>query len=501
LTALDVGVLAIYALAVLVIGAFAARSLGSGAAAGGDEWTLAGRSLPTWAALVSLIATELSAATFLGVPHAAYTGDWSYLQLAVGALAGKWLLARWVYPRYRERRVITVYGFLGERFGVAARRAAALCFVAGRVLASGARLFIAALAVSVAAGWSLEPSIVACGAICTLYTRAGGLRAVVWTDVLQGAVLLAGALLLAAAVVASVGGIGPILAWGSETGRMQIWHFPPPLALADSRALGSAVLGGLFLTLATHGTDHDMAQRLLATRSGSGGSRALFGSGWLNFPLTALFLFIGTGLALHDASPGVEPPADSARVVATFAIQSLPSGARGLLFAGLFAAAMSSLDSAVCAIATAWTTDVAPGTGSGGRGDDRLRRSSLWSAVGVVGAALAVAAYHRALAHSDHPPALGLVEIALSSMTVLYGALLGIFGVGLLTRWRIPAAGVVTALAAGAVTGLALFLHPLWTGAPRIAWTWWVPLGALVTTAVAGGWALVGARSGPARER
>ncbi|MGH0034804.1 MAG: sodium:solute symporter family transporter [Myxococcota bacterium] len=485
MTPLDIGVLVLYGCAVLALGAAAARR-SRAAETSSHDWSLAGRSLPTWAAATSMIATELSAATFLGVPHAAYTGDWSYLQLAFGALAGKAILARWVIPRYHALEVVTVYGFLGRRFGVSARRAAAACFVAGRTLASGARLFIAALALSVAADWSVEASIVGCGVLCALYTRAGGLRAVVWTDILQAGVLLGGAGVLAVLLGHEAGGAGALLEWGSARGSTRVFHGSPWLSVGDSTALGTAFLGGLALTLATHGTDHDMVQRLLAARSGRAGGRALWSSAWLNFPLTALFLFIGTGLAAHYAAPGAPPPSDPARVVALFALDALPSGLRGLLFAGLFAAAMSSLDSAVCAIATTWHTDLAGRPDAAPADARRLRSTSLLASTGVVVAAIAVAAYHRALAGSDHPPALGLVEVALSSMTVLYGGLLGVFAVGLFTRWRVSPAGVIASLAGGAAVGLGLFLHPLWTGAPLIAWTWWVPLGAAAATAVAG---------------
>ncbi len=174
---LDVIVFIAYAGALLAIGA---RSLRRNAS--GDELSLANRSLPTWAVLCSMTATELSAATFIGVPHAAYTGDWSYLQLAVGALAAKAVLARWVIPLYHRLGITTVYGFLSHRFGPQIRRAAALCFVMGRVLASGVRLFIAALALSAATGASLESAIIASGVLAGLYTSIGGIRAVVWTD-------------------------------------------------------------------------------------------------------------------------------------------------------------------------------------------------------------------------------------------------------------------------------------------------------------------------------
>ncbi|MDJ0869933.1 MAG: hypothetical protein QNK03_27825 [Myxococcota bacterium] len=480
--ALDFAAIGLYAIAVLAIGVRAGR----GHAAAGD-WLLAGRSLPSWAAALSLVATELSAATFIGVPHAAYTGDWSYLQLALGALAGKaWLAAR-VIPLYHARGVVTVYGLLDERFGPRTRRAAALCFVGGRLLASGVRLFIAALAFATVTGWSIEAAIVACGAVAALYTRQGGLRSVVWTDVLQGALLVVAAALAAGGLgLRAEGGWPGIWGWAAEAERTRVLHLDPLWSLADARPLLTAVAGGFFLTLATHATDHDMVQRLLATRDGRAGGRALWGSALANFPLTALFLALGTGLAFFYAtSPGYDI-SDGERIFPLFALHELPAGARGVVFAGLFAAAMSSLDSALCAISATWVVDVRPGPKA--ERARRLHRVAPIVTALLVGAALAMAAYHRATSAANEAGGFGLVQVALSAMTVLYGGLLGVFGFAVLSKRRVPDGTALAALAVGAAAGIALFLHPVLLGRTWIAWAWWIPIAAAgaVTVLAAG---------------
>jgi SSS family solute:Na+ symporter len=498
MSSLDLSVIAAYAVLVVAVGLRASRPHANAA-----ELQLAGRGLPTWAVLLSLAATELSAATFLGVPHAAYAGTWAYLQFAFGALLGKLVLSRWVIPLYHRLGVVTVYGFLGDRFGPHTRRSAALCFTAGRVLASGVRLFIASLAFAEVTGWRIEAAIAACGLLSALYTWSGGLRAVVWTDVLQSAVLAAGAGAMLVALVAGVdGGLGGLLAWAQEHGRARIFHASPLLSLSDSRPFLVALAGGFFLTLATHGTDHDMVQRLLATRSGAAGARALFGSALLNFPLTALFLAIGTGLACFYAQPPGYDISDAGRIVPLFALHELPSGVRGLLFAGLFAAAMSSLDSAICAIATTWVTDVAPRPATGGRPAARMRAASLLAAGALVGAAWLMSAYHASLSGAPaEGPALSLVELALSAMTILYGGLLGVFGLGFLWRRRGSDRSAVAGLAGGGIVGLALFLHPVVLGRTAIAWTWWIPLGAAVAFAIAAIAPRAGAAPGRGRPR
>ncbi len=437
--------------------------------------------------LLSLLATELSAATFIGVPHAAFTGAWTYLQFAFGALLGKWALARVALPLYHRLGVVTVYGFLEERFGAGTRRGAALAFVLGRLAASGVRLFIAALAFSLVTGTSVEAAIAAAALVSAAYTAAGGLRAVIYTDALQAGVLLLGAgAVLAVLAVRLPGGLGELLAWGVETGRMAVFRFDPLFSAVRTDVFGVALAGGFFLTLATHGTDHDMVQRLLAARTGREAGRALLGSALLNFPVTALFLLIGTGLARFYAEPaGTAVPAEG-HVLPAFALHELPPGLRGLCFAGLFAAAMSSLDSAICAIATTWAVDLR-GVGAGPHAAARRGRlASLVIGALLAGAALAMAAYQRGLAAlpPEAAPRLSLVELALSAMTILYGGLLGVFAVGLLAPGRGSDRSGQAGLAAGALAGAALFVHPLLLGRTLLAWPWWIPVAAFFAAAV-----------------
>jgi SSS family solute:Na+ symporter len=481
MSALDVVAISLYAVLVLWIGVRAGRRHGSAV-----ELQLGGRRLSTGSVACSMVATELSAATFIGVPHAAYTGSWSYLQLAFGALLGKWLLARHVIPLYHRARIVTVYGFLAGRFGERTRRAAALCFVGGRTLASGVRLFIAALAFSVAAGWPLEAAVVVCGTIAGLYTLAGGIRSVVFTDALQALVFALGAAALLAALYGSPGQLDAVLAWAERDSRTRVFHTDPWLAWDDARPLAVSVLGAFFLTLATHATDHDMVQRLLSTRDGRAGGRALLASALLNFPLTLAFLAIGTGLAFHYSTSPAYDVGDGARALPLFALHELSGGLRGLVFAGLFAAAMSSLDSAICALATTWVVDIRPGAADDAALARRTRTACAAFCVLLVGAALGMAAYHRALPDAGGGgTGFSLVDLALSSMTILYGGLLGVFGLGLATRRFGGDRSALAGLAVGALAGAMLFLHPIVLGRTVVAWPWWIPLSAGLTAAVA----------------
>lgn len=481
MTTSDLLVITSYGVLLLWVGGVTARGQRTSA-----DLTLGARRLPTWVVLCSMTATELSAATFIGVPQAAYTGDWSYLQLAVGALLAKIWLARHVIPLYHRLGIVTVYGYLTGRFGPGAGRAAAATFIAGRVLASGARLFIAALALSVVTGFPTSAAIVISGCLAATYTLAGGIRSVVYTDALQGAVfLLAAAALVGTIVVLAPEGVAGLWSWAEAGERARVAHLDPLFSLGEGRALGTAIVGAFFLTLATHATDHDMVQRLLTTRDGAGGGRALLGSALLNFPLTVLFLAIGTGIAHLYVAPPAYSIEDASRVLPLFALHELPSGVRGLVFAGLFAAAMSSLDSAICAIATTWVSDIRPPGATDPAGDAApMRRASAITSIVLIGSAVVMAQYHAALTDGSTTGAPNLVEFALGSMSVVYGGLLGVFGVALLTKRRGSTSSAVVGLGVGSLFGLALFIHPLVFGQTWLAWTWWIPVSGTVSFAI-----------------
>jgi len=270
---------------------------------------------------------------------------------------------------------------------------------------------------------------------------------------------------------------------------LRVVHLSPLFSLTDSSALGVALFGGFFLTLATHSTDHDMVQRLLTTHDARRAGRALLASPLLNFPLTLLFLMVGTGLAYAFQTPPDYDVSDPSRIVPLYALHQLAPGLRGLVFAGIFAAAMSSLDSAICAIATTVSVDLMPPTQSDAASLRRTRRLSAVACLALILAALWMASIHSGLqrqAVQSGSVGPSLVEFALSSMTILYGGLLGVFARAIFGREArsdlAGAAGLVT----GALAGLVLFLHEPWFGERFIAWPWWIPISATLAWCVAG---------------
>lgn len=478
----DWAVMGAYGALVLIIGWRVGRGHQSA-----DELFLGGRRIPAWAAFCSMVATELSAATFIGVPHSGYLGAWFYLQFAFGSLLARIVLAGTFLALYYRMQVVTVYGFLMQRFGRGAELCASWFFLVGRLFASGTRLFIGALAFAVVTGLSTEWSIILAGLIASIYTISGGIRAVIWTDTLQGAVFIVAAVsALAMLAIKSDGGLPGIFEAGQAAGKTGIFHFPGlDLSgwLQSSNTFWIALLGGFFLTMATHGTDQDMVQRLLTTKSSRKGGWALVSSGLANFPLVLLFLFLGLGLwHFYRDWQGPYSIDDHERIFPLFVFHEMPAGLRGLIFAGLFAAAMSSMDSSLNSLATTWMVDI-----RGGRGDARsrvagTRRATL--AFGLLEIAAALLAYRWYLHMREAGGKLDLVELALSSMTIVYGGLLGAFLVGLSLPSRGTSGSVMAGMLASAAAGLGFAMQGLLFGAVYVSWPWWIVFGTLISFAI-----------------
>ena len=463
-----------------------------------DELFLGGRRIPAWAAFLSMVATELSAATYIAVPAAAYGGDWAYLQFAFGALAGKVVLGVWFIRRYHAMGLVTVYGFLQQRFGRGVELLASWFFLVGRLFASGSRLFIGALAFATVTGQPMVPSILMAGLVAGIYTLSGGIKAVIWTDTLQGAVFIFAAVTALVVVLGETGGLGEVWTTAESADKTQVFHFPdlggPTAAEIWDALLGNyitrasaflvALFGGFFLTLASHGTDQDMVQRLLTTRTGNKGAMALIGSAITNFPLSALFLFLGTSLWVFYRPDSPDPwtaydISDSGRIFPVFVLHEIPAGIRGLIFAGLFAAAMSSMDSALNSLATTWVVNIRRNAQVSP--EERLRmtrRATVVLGLLLIGAALGCVAWAQAMKASGF----GLLDVALGSMTILYGGLLGAFLVGMMTE-RGSQGSVMAGMLASGCLGLVLLFQPLYTDGAKVvvAWPWWIIIGTVVS--------------------
>ena len=375
----DLFVIVIYFLAIFCIGIYAGRRQNSL-----TDYALGNRSLPWWAILASILAAEISAATFLGAPGEGYhTRNFTYAQLCIGTILGRIIVGRLFLKPYYDYKVVSIYEYLEKRFGLLTRRTASMVFLISRVLASGTRLYFAGILLVIAyqflTGVTADAdqivllyiaALVAISVATTIYTAIGGLKAVVWTDVLQ-AVVLGVSMLSALWVLFShiPGGWSSISAAmnGGDDWKFFSWGTGEGLDFLQqgARVLGqeytvwAAFLGATFITMATHGTDQDMVQRMLAAKNSKAGTRAVIVSGLLDFPIVIIFLFTGILLYVFYQYNPANLPADTPQlhVFPYFIIHELPNGIRGLLIAGLLATAMGSLSTALNSLATTATKD------------------------------------------------------------------------------------------------------------------------------------------------
>ena len=457
--------------------------------AGASDYFLGRHRLPWWAILLSIVAAETSAITVISVPGIGYAGDLTFLQLAFGYLLGRIGIAWLLLPAYAKGDLQTAYQLLGGRWGPRARRTSSGVFMLTRAMADSVRIFATAIPLAVITGWSYPVSIVVLGAATLLYTYTGGLRAVVWMDVVQLAVYLsAGTAALVVALHLAPGG----LAAAATAGKLRVVDFG--ISLTAPYAFFTALVGGAMLSAASHGTDHLIVQRLLATRSLGDARRALVGSGVVVIAQFALFLLVGAAMwAAFPAGHALR----SDEVFPRFIVSHLAGGPAGLAVAGLLAAAMSTHASAMNSLASATTNDFyAPLAGRAGDDAHLLRVGRLftllWGAILVIGALL--------FRQREAP----VVVVALSIASLTYGPLLGAF---VLARFqRVREGDVVLALvAASAAMAVVVFAGPLaaWLGRPamlvgmsRLAWPWYVPLGTALTVGIGLGSSFIGGHRG-----
>ena len=474
---LDVAVIAAYCAAVIVFGLVL-----SGRQRDASDYFLGHRGLPWWAIMLSIVATETSALTVISIPGIAARGDLTFLQLAFGYLAGRIGVAALLLPGYFEGTQDTAYQRLERRFGPGARRAASGVFLLTRALADCVRIFATAIPLAIITHWSLPAGILAIGLVTVIYTWVGGLRAVVWVDVIQLGVYLLGGVATLVVATRLAGGSGAFArAW--DAGKLVTLDFTPSFKVLYT--FWGGVLGGALLAGASHGTDHLIVQRLLAARGLKDAQRALIGSGVFIIVQFALFLLVGTSLWLAGADQGGRSDA----IYPSFVITRLPAGLAGLVVAGILAAAMSSHASAVNSLASASTHDFyAPLS----RRQDPTHLlwvgrwlTLLWTAVLVAGA--------MAFRNQNTP----VVQLALSVASITYGALLGTYLLGG-WWWRARQRDVIVAIIVSVLAMTPVVLGVPWRLLPGLAWPWYVPLGTTVTVLVGMVSSLVGQRTVPA---
>ncbi|HUP51327.1 MAG TPA: sodium:solute symporter [Longimicrobiales bacterium] len=460
-TGLDLVVLVSYLLGVTVWGAWLGRNQ-----KGGTDYFLGNRSLPWFAVMLSVVATETSTLTFLSIPGVAYTGSLVFLQLTLGYLLGRILVSAVLLPAYYAGSLTTAYALLERRFGLGVRRFTSAIFMVTRLLADSVRLFATAIPLALITGWPYPASIAVIGVLTLIYTSMGGIKAVVWVDAVQMGLYLLGAVATIVAIQILVpGGWSTVLASSADAGKLDVidlsWN------LSTTYTLWAGVLGGAVFTMASHGTDQLIVQRLLTCRDMRSSQKALIGSGFAVMAQFLVFLLVGLGLWAFYGGRSFE---SSDEIFALFIVEQLPPGVTGLLIAGVFAAAMSSLSSSINSLASAAAYDYwAPMVGAQ---DDEARLlragrafSLLWAALLIAGATLFIPLSRGTAA----------VEVALGIASLVYGGLLGAFALGVLTK-RPGQAAAIVGMASG--IGVVTLLRD------QMAWPWYALVGSVITFVV-----------------
>jgi SSS family transporter len=442
------------------------------------DYFLADRDIPWWAIALSIVAAETSTLTIISIPGLAYDSNLTFLQLVMGYVAGRIMITFVLLPQYFRGELYTAYQLIERRFGPELRTVTAGLFLLTRAAAEGVRVYAVSIVVSIALGTGQVTSIAIITLLTLIYTFEGGLAAVIWTDVVQTFIYVGGTLVGMFTILHLVpGGWGAVAAIAGAFHKFQVFdasllqHWPY-INFAKPYTLWAGIIGGTFLTTASHGTDQLIVQRLLAARNQRQSALALLSSGVAVFFQFGLFLFVGVMLFAYYRMPS-STFGRADRIYPTFIVTRMPHGIAGLLIAAILAAAMSNLSAALNSLASSSMMDFylrfRPASRDEVRPEARLRLARM-ATVGWALAlfALAVLALHRVGR---------VVEVGLQIASIAYGALLGVFLLGALTK-RVQQRDAVT----GMICGLAIELY-LW-GWSQIAFTWWVTIGTSLTFAV-----------------
>ena len=463
-----------------LIGVTLAGSLIAGKQKSYRDYFLGGKTMRWWMVGFSIVASETSALTFISIPGMAYAGTMHFLQVAIGYFVGRLLVSVIFIPAYYKGDLETAYDFIGRRFGIPLRKFTSSVFIVTRVLASGVRLFATAIPLHLITGFDYPTSILIIGSFTLIYTYIGGLKAVVAMDVVQLFIYLSGAVISMIIILRTLpGGWSDVVRYATAEipSKMEVFNLKSGGGLigffSSPYTLLGGILGGTFLTMASHGTDQLLVQRLLGCSSRKDSQKALMLDA--SFIVLQFAFFLVMGLCLYAFYGGVPYRelglSSSDEVFPKFIVEFLPTGITGLVLAGVFASAMGSLSSSISSLASSTYLDLfrTSSKSGAGNGQHELRWSRiftlLWGVVLIGGAML--------FTDTRNP----VVEIGLQIASVTYGGLLGTFFLGLLFP-RVGQRDAFIGFSAGLLMMAAVIS---WT---TIGWTWHTFIGCVTTIIV-----------------
>ena len=475
LTPLDLAIIVVYLIGVTLFGVAFRRGQGTV-----HDYFLGGRTAPWWALAFSIVATETSTLTIIGTPALAFAGNLAFLQFVLGYLVGRVVIVLVFLPHFFRGEYYTAYQLMEKRFGTKVKAVAASTFLITRALAEGVRIAAIALVVKAVFGTEQRTSVLLIMALVLVYTFEGGMKAVIWTDVVQLILYLSGSVVAFFLLLHKIpGGWETVTHAAAVSSKFRAFDFSFSLVNpAKTYTFWSGVIGGTFFTMASHGTDQTIVQRLLAAKSERESKIALLASGVIILFQFALFLVLGVMLYAWHGAPVIHPGQSYDWVFPDFIAAAMPSGVRGMVIAAIFAVAMSNASGSLNSLAASSIVDFRTIAHTPGDSDPgRLLRHSRWMTL-VWGIVLVV------LGTVQWGP---MLEAGLTIASITFGSLLGLFLLAFLLR-QATALGVLIGMFAGLAAVLYIhFYTPL-------LWTWYVLAGAAITF-VAGALASLGSRT------
>ncbi len=440
-----------------------------------QDYFVARRKIPVWAATLSFVATEISAMTIVGVPATGFKENWQYLQFFIGSASARIIIAYLFIPAFYKYNCTTIYEFLKHRFGANTQYAGSFFFFATRLFASGLRLYAASLAVSVIMGWPLSGTLVFFTCISIAFIGFGGIKAVVWTGAFEALTFfLAGFAVLGYLYCHINGGLEAITDIAGRAGKLSLFNLG--WGMKDPNVLWIAILNGIFGSMAAFGTDQELMQRLLTLKTREASQKTIIATIFATIPLLVLYLAVGTLLFVFYAqNPSLPLPDNADKILSHFTVQVLPVGLKGII---LMAIIMASIDSPLSSLSSSFVTDIyRPLLKKDGTEKHYLLVSRL--SVAAFGVLLAFIAYSCRSAE-------GMLWLAYKVNGVTAGSLLGVFLLGLLTTRRANNGNVVAMFVSAGTAGLMLYLSE--TGRLEVGWSWMIVIGTVMTFSL--GWLL-----------
>ena len=453
------------------------------------DYFVADRAIPWWAVMFSIVASETSALTFISIPGLAYLGNLGFLQVVAGYILGRIVVAYTLLPRYYEGQLVTAYALLEKRFGLATRRFTSIVFMVTRAMADAVRVFATAIPIALILGGTVRKelampaAILILGLLTVVYTYRGGMKAVVWTELLQAGVYVLGGISAIVLLGRSVdGGWAEIFQQARAVDKLQVLDFYTGMDRAHTVFAG--LIGGAFLAMASHGADQLIVQRLLSSRSLKDAQRAIIGSGFVVFVQFTMFLMIGVGLWVFYQNRTF---AAADAIFPTFILEQMPHGLIGLIVAAIVAATMSTHSGAINSLAAATTHDIyLPLTRRSADDPQTLRMGKMFALIWGVGLTFAALLFKE-----QGTPA---VVVALGIASFTYGGLLGGFFLGIFWQRAIQR-DAITGMSVGIfVMSFIVFAKQIskWfpgtaeslMGVGQIAWPWYVLIGTTITVGV-----------------